>query len=882
MRIHRVRLANYRGVSGCTVEFPDNGVTVIEGDNEVGKTSIPEAVKLILTELDSSGKRPVRAIRPVHRDEGPEVEVEITSGDYRFTYFKRWHRGPQTTLEITAPKPEQRTGREAHTRVEAILEETLDSDLWKALNIEQGTELGLPNFDVFSLGRALEQAAGGQGASPGDDALWERICAERREYWTGTGKPNQEQKSLTAAVDAARDRKDELDRQVRAVEDDAQKAQLLADAAVDLAARRDKSDVDEKELSEQWNASVKLLENVERLAARHDAASARRNEAANNHEARNVRLDEVNASRENLAALEAEVEQAAPLHAAAVERKQETNDALVAAREALSVAQDDNDLARSDSAYYRRLFDLDQLSARHERVVAAEQDLKSAETVLDSAQVDDELVSAIEQSNLKVASADAALRGSATVVEIAALTALRPRIDGTEVDLEAGDAHETEVIDSWELLVPDVVQVRMRAGSGSSDLSAELQAARREHDRLCAQGGVKNLAEARQAAERRKEAERRQKEARATIERDLQDLTPVVLADKVRGLTERTAEYADDRQESPPLPDSFDDAKQLASQTEERLNEARNEFTRCEQDHAKAADDLQEAERNAAVDVEKLNNARIALAQNETKLVEDRRQQSDQDLEEAMVSAQSEVDEAADSLAQAEREHQALDPDSIKAKLDNARDVKTRLEKDLDENRRRRDELRGRLEAQGESGLHSQLNDAESQYEQLVRHQQGNDARAAAADLLYRIFERHRHDARLRYVKPFKEQIEQLGRIVFGRTFEVELDDDLRVARRTMDGITLELGQLSVGAREQLGVICRLACAAIVSPDGGGAPVVIDDALGWSDPGRLQSMGAAIAAAGRDCQVIVLTCTPGRYANVGNAKVVRVPETSAD
>ena len=76
-----------------------------------------------------------------------------------------------------------------------------------------------------------------------------------------------------------------------------------------------------------------------------------------------------------------------------------------------------------------------------------------------------------------------------------------------------------------------------------------------------------------------------------------------------------------------------------------------------------------------------------------------------------------------------------------------------------------------------------------------------------------------------------------------------------------------------MGAREQLGIISRLACAAIVSTDGG-APVVLDDALGWTDPDRVRRMGAAIASAGRDCQIIVLTCTPGRYSSVGGAKVV--------
>ena len=85
---------------------------------------------------------------------------------------------------------------------------------------------------------------------------------------------------------------------------------------------------------------------------------------------------------------------------------------------------------------------------------------------------------------------------------------------------------------------------------------------------------------------------------------------------------------------------------------------------------------------------------------------------------------------------------------------------------------------------------------------------------------------------------------------MFNKTFEVDLDDDLRIVRRTLDGDTLHVGQLSTGAVEQLGVISRLACAAIVSPDGGGAPVVIDDALGWSDPDRPSACGPSQRRAG--------------------------------
>ncbi len=75
-------------------------------------------------------------------------------------------------------------------------------------------------------------------------------------------------------------------------------------------------------------------------------------------------------------------------------------------------------------------------------------------------------------------------------------------------------------------------------------------------------------------------------------------------------------------------------------------------------------------------------------------------------------------------------------------------------------------------------------------------------------------------------------------------------------------------------------MISRLACASIVASDGG-VPVIFDDALGWSDPGRLHTMATAIALAGRHCQILVLTCTPQRYTNVGHATVIQLPSGSA-
>ena len=106
MRIHRIKLCNYRGVSHSEVTFPVQGVTIIEGDNEIGKTSLSEAIDLLLAERDDSGKQRVKAVKPAHKDVGAEVEIELSTGPYRL-------RLPQTLAQAARD-------RARHSRTRSI------------------------------------------------------------------------------------------------------------------------------------------------------------------------------------------------------------------------------------------------------------------------------------------------------------------------------------------------------------------------------------------------------------------------------------------------------------------------------------------------------------------------------------------------------------------------------------------------------------------------------------------------------------------------------------------------------------------------------------------------------------------------------------------
>ena len=877
MRLHRIRLQNYRGVTDCAVDFAADGVTIIEGDNEVGKTCIPQGLDLILSRLDSSRADQVLDIRPVHRDAGPEVEVDLSSGDYRFVYSKRWHRQPQTRLEILEPRREQLTGREAHDRVREILDETLDGDLWEALCIEQGTEVALPLFDVPSLGRALDAAAGGESSGDRGDDLWDRICSEREKYWTPTGQRPNERKASERSVEDARQAVAELETRLVGIETDADEVERRLVDGKRLVGARERATRHDQELGEQWVQLEKLRTQVERLEADYRAAAAQRDRLDGDVQRRGGLIENLEKKSGELAALEAAAERAAPILSAVAARTTVVDKALEAAAEALREARVAQQQANDDCGHHRRRIEVVQLDESHERVIEAQAVLSAAEADLESARVDDDLVEQIDRAHLGVVRAEVAAGSAAASLDVTALSDVTLLIAGEEVALPAGTTRDVAVVDETHLTVPGVVQVAVRAGGGSRDRAAELHEARATLARLCESGGVATLDEARRAAERRKEAARHSAEATATIKRDLGGLTLDVMVQKIEGLAKRVAGYEARRSADQPLPADFEEAKLLASQADQIAAEREADHARCRDAAEEARVQLGRAEVDEAVDAERLGSARRTREHAAEVLTTAREERSDADLRASLMAVQHTADAATEALEQARAAVTEADPDSLGLRRENARAAAQRADKELRANAEQLTKLRGRLELQGEGGLHAQLSEAESHYRHLERSHERTESRAQAAQLLYETFAARRAESRRRYVAPFKEHIERFGRIVFGPTFEIELDDDLKVARRTLDGVTLDIGQLSVGAREQIGVLSRLACAAIVSPGGGGAPVVLDDALGWSDPSRLARMGAAIATAGRECQVIVLTCTPGRYAHVGNATVVSLP-----
>lgn len=247
----------------------------------------------------------------------------------------------------------------------------------------------------------------------------------------------------------------------------------------------------------------------------------------------------------------------------------------------------------------------------------------------------------------------------------------------------------------------------------------------------------------------------------------------------------------------------------------------------------------------------------------------------DASLAQSLATAEAKRVSDAEALEASRAQLQAHDADGLEMLATNARELAKRLVNDLSRHDADLAAASIELEVRGRDGLRDKLDTALSRLGDTQRVHDSLASRARAARLLRSTMRMHRDSAQQRYVAPFRQAVESLGSIVFGPDFTVDIGDDLSIRSRTSQGVTVPFESLSGGAKEQLALIGRLATAQLVSVDDG-APVILDDSLGFTDADRRRKLAAVINRIGSTSQIIILTCEPDRFSDIGSARVVRL------
>ncbi len=886
MRLIRISIRNYRGVEASEVSIPSSGITLIEGPNEVGKSSLAEALDVLLEFPHDSTHRRLEAVRPVHRSVGTEVEAEFTTGPYHLIYFKRWFHRPETRLQIVTPAPESLTARTAHDRVRAILDETLDWSLYRALRFIQGERVQQGDVGTSTtLVGALDRAASGGTADPrSESTLWEAIRAEWSRYFTPTGRVSQTREQASTQLAAARSRATALRVSLEEIEDAGERHRDItrrlavnrlaqAEAATDLA-----------ELQERSRGLGLLALDLQTLRA--DLAGAKAGEQS----ARQA-LDSRQAQAEAVSSTEADLEklleqsrtEALPLEEAQAAHA-EASRRQAGAQEELELASAGLAITESDMAYRRAEIDHRLLSNRMERVLSGRRDEIRAQQFVDECKATTEGRRLLEKALRRRGGAMVALEVSSAALSLEAHAAVDLSVDGTAIHLEPGSKHRAQVVGEVVVQFHDLVTLRVTGGGTGRELQAKAKDAENAVAELAKQLGLTSsdpLAELNETLETRAKAEHDIEGARRTRADALEDLSEEELAAKVQSTGAIADGYPTSRAAVPPIPGSLEEAEAAHHAAEERMRVAAEGMAVARAAAESAERHLNSLRVQASANTALVASQRERLAAIAATLANARSQVPDDALLTALGAAHEDVERQEALLADAEARYAEGDPEGVEARLANAEALLRRLQAEHLSLASEQAEVDTTLRVKGSGDLQAALDDAELEVARLAPEYEGLERRARAAKLLYETFARHRDLARQAYVAPYEDQIQRLARLVFAQDTLIRVDPDtFSVETRTVACVTVPFDSLSTGAREQLAVLARLACAILVNPDGTtgdvGVPVILDDALGNSDPTRLKRLAPAFAAAGAQAQVIIMTSTPDRYRQLGNVTLVRL------
>jgi hypothetical protein len=183
-------------------------------------------------------------------------------------------------------------------------------------------------------------------------------------------------------------------------------------------------------------------------------------------------------------------------------------------------------------------------------------------------------------------------------------------------------------------------------------------------------------------------------------------------------------------------------------------------------------------------------------------------------------------------------------------------------------------QLEASLATAGAQGLEEDLAARRVELAQAERRHDELKRRADALDFLLQRLSARRQALTRRLQAPLQRHIDHYLGLLFpeGR---LAVGDDLAPGELTRSAArgteTGDFETLSFGAREQLGLISRLAYADLLKEAGRPTLVILDDALVHSDEQRLALMKRVLFDAAQRHQVLLFTCHPGNWRDMGVA-----------
>ena len=875
----------------------DDGLNVIVGPNELGKSTLLDALRAALFEKYSSKAQAITALQNDRNQAGPVVELvfELDDGLYRIT--KRFIKKPYARLSC----PDGRTleGDAAEDTLRNLLgfdepgkagakPETLG--MWNVLWVQQGQSFGaldLPDSARSNLHSALESEVGTVLGGRRGRALPQAIEKQLGELVTSNGRPRGSYKDILERAEALKEeleglraRRQELSRAL----DDLEGAQeTLARLSVG-----DRDQADQKELTEARKRHRQLAELEAHIeAAASDLELKKRNlEQAERAQTERARLTETITSE-----CEA-VDQAYQRVDEVRQQEKEARAQLGQLRAGVRETETAVTLADEAVSRQRRMLDAVEREARIRELEDRRKKAQAAETRLHEAQQGAAAILATDGSIEGIRSAvkeleiiESRLSAAATriVFDMVPVGLSGIEVDGQPVTVEQPSV---QAVEPTTIVIPDRGRIIIEPAIKDRDklLGQQWEAKVRLKDALQA-GGAKTVNDAEDQYTRRQklmqnaELARQETELHASATAD-HDTGAQALSDYIEGLRQiLTREMTELGTEE--LPTRQEAAAALRA-TQEQAAEARGAV-----DTARAAlrgpeDTLGELQTELGTVSTRYNDGKERLEKLRQKLAEAEEAHADNALQAAIETAQTEVSDQESTIInlQVQRTDETLP--QLEART-------ARLEKAIQERRDKRGNLkekiaglRSHVEALEGAGLDEAIQKKARELELHGEEHRHSEREVRVLSLLLSTLRSAEQEAKERYLSPVLNRIRPYLQLLFPGA-EIAIDEDLRIV-----GVVREAGyeeafhHLSMGTQEQIAVLVRLAFAEMLIEQCHPATVILDDALVFSDDRRMNRMFDILNMAARNVQVIIFTCREQLFEELGGRQLSLQPGTAEE
>ncbi len=217
------------------------------------------------------------------------------------------------------------------------------------------------------------------------------------------------------------------------------------------------------------------------------------------------------------------------------------------------------------------------------------------------------------------------------------------------------------------------------------------------------------------------------------------------------------------------------------------------------------------------------------------------------------------------------KDAQSAAPDIAAAKA-----ALTRAQSIEDAARNRIGELRPAIAALNERIRNAAGDAVEERLQETADKLEAAEARLARIAREVKVLERlqaalegARLEARDRYFEPVAGELRPLLHLLWPDAELNWADDTLLPQSLIRNGQEETVDILSGGTQEQIALLVRLAFARLLSKDGRHAPVILDDALVFTDDDRIERMFDALHRQAGDLQIIVLSCRQRAFRDLG-------------